>query len=277
MEAFAADWLSLREPCDRAARSRPLARAFLRALPRGGLVADLGCGRGSNAAYLSEMGRSDLRWLLVDTDCTLLSAAGARLRHAQTVHADLAREDAMTVIDTCDGIAAAALCDLVSGAWIDRLICRAAPRRLPVLLALSVDGRIALSPAIEDDPDVLAAFRRDQRRDKGFGPALGGAAPAAILRSMRRYGYCSIAVAHSDWRLRPRDAKMLQATIGDIAAVAGRKGVAWLRQRRKQIGAGRLTLTVGHVDILALPGRAGRTLNGDERNEDKRSRGVTLL
>lgn len=272
VETFAADWLSLREPYDRAARSRPLARAFIDALPRNGLVADLGCGRGSNAAYLAGAGRSDLRWRLVDADRTLLSAAQARLVRAEPVCADLARQEAMAAVDTCDGVTAAALCDLVSGTWIDRLIRRAAWRGLPILLALSVDGRLALSPATEGDFDILSAFRRDQRRDKGFGPALGGHAPAAIQRSLRRYGYRSVAAARSDWRLRPGDAKMLTAAIDGIAAVAGRTGKAWRRRRLEQIDAGTLAMTVGHTDILALPGSAWRMPVRDER-----SRGVTLL
>lgn len=262
----------MRESVDRAARSRPLARAFLDALPRNALVADLGCGRGANAAYLSAMSRPDLRWLLVDGDGALLDAARMRIPHAQTVCVDLARQDAMTAVEASDGITAAALCDLVSGAWVDRVVRSAARRRLPILFALSVDGRVALSPAAEGDAAVLAAFRRDQRRDKGFGPALGGRAPTAILRSMRRYGYRSIAAMRGDWQLDPRNVTMLRATVGGIAAVAGRKGEAWLRPRQEQIDAGRLAVTVGHVDILALPGGAGRP--GDA---DAGSRGVTLL
>jgi SAM-dependent methyltransferase len=272
VESFSADWLSLRESFDRTARSRPLARAFIDALPRNGLVADLGCGCGANAAYLSEIGRSDLRWLLVDGDSTLLSAARERLRRAQTVRADLARLDAMTAVDACDGVTAAALCDLVSGEWVDRIVRRAARRRLPILLVLSVDGRVALSPAIDDDADLLAVFRRDQRRDKGFGPALGGHAPGAILRAMRRHGYRSVSAARSDWKLRPDDVTMLKATVGGIAAVAGRKGEPWLKRRQALIDTGRLAMTVGHVDILALPGGAQRFAGMAGG-----SRGVTLL
>jgi len=259
VETFSADWLSLRESFDRSARSRPLARAFLDALPRNALVADLGCGRGANAACLSAMGRPDLRWLLVDGDGALLAAARMRIPRARTVCADLARHHAMTAVDASDGVTAAALCDLVSGAWIDRVVRRAARRRLPILFALSVDDRIALSPAAAGDAAVQAAFRRDQRRDKGFGPALGSCAPGAILRSMRRHGYRSIAAMRSDWRIDPKDVTMLRATVGGIAAVAGRKGDAWLRLRQQQIDAKQLAVTVGHVDILALPGgRRGR-------------------
>ena len=96
METFSADWLSLREPCDAAARSRVLARSFLDALPRNALIADLGCGRGANACYLAAQGRRDLRWLLVDADADLLSRARDRLPGARTVRADLTRRKALT-------------------------------------------------------------------------------------------------------------------------------------------------------------------------------------
>lgn len=272
MEEFSADWLSLRESCDRAARSRPLARAFVKALPRNALIADLGCGRGANATYLSAVGRSDIRWLLIDGDRTLLTKATARRRTAQMFHGDLARFATLTAIDACDGVTASALCDLVSAAWIDRLVARAARRGVPVLLTLSVDGRIEFFPKSEGDAAILAAFRRDQRRDKGFGPALGCMAPHGISRSLRQHGYRSLQLARSDWRLGVENHVLLRELVAGIAVVAGAAGKDWLRLRQEQIAAGRLSMTVGHVDILALPS-AGRR----RERPGEGSRSVTLL
>jgi SAM-dependent methyltransferase len=248
METFSADWLALREAYDRTARSQHLARAFLGALPRRPLIADLGCGRGSNAAYLSALGRRDLRWLLVDGDEDLLTEARLRCPNAQRLRADLGQRAVLAALDRCEAITASALCDLVSRHWIDTLIRRAARRALPVFLALTVDGRIRLSPAHPYDSLVLAAFRRDQRRDKGFGPALGAAAVPAMLAAMRRYGYRQVRAARSDWRLTREDGAMLTETLAGIAAVAGEPGKPWMDERRSQIDA-----AVGHADILALP------------------------
>ena len=254
METFSTDWLALRERYDAAARARPLARAFLAALPRRARVADLGCGRGANARYLASLGRRDLRWRLVDGDAGLLAQARDRLRHAETLRADLARARGWTMVRGCAGVTASALCDLVSGAWINGLVCDAARRRLPLLLALSVDGRVAFAPGAAGDAAVLSAFRMDQRRDKGFGPALGVSAPLCIARVLRRHGY-AVRVARSDWRVGPGDGELLRALTAGFAAVAPAAGGAWLRIRTEQIAAGTLSATVGHVDILALPSR----------------------
>jgi hypothetical protein len=257
MESFAPDWLALREGYDAAARSHPLACAFLAALPRRARVADLGCGRGANACCLAGMGRRDLRWRLVDGDARLLAQAGDRLPGAETRRADLAHADAGMLLRGCGGVTASALCDLVSGTWIDGLVRAAAQRRLPLLLALSIDGRVAFAPEDAGDAAVLAAFRRDQRRDKGFGPALGPAAPFRIARALRRHGY-AVRTARSDWRLGPGDDAMVRAATDGFAAVAPADSAAWRDARARQIAAGALALRVGHVDILGLPGmRAG--------------------
>jgi hypothetical protein len=244
-ERFDAGWLALREPHDRAARSRVLAGAFLGLLPRGARVADLACGSGANARYLAALGRPDLRWLRLDADADLLARAGGGRR------IDLARPRRSLDLGGCRGVTASALCDLVSGRWIDALIRDAARHRLPVLLALTIDGRVTLSPGDRDDGAVLSLFRRDQRRDKGFGPALGPAAPLRIAAALRRQGY-RLRCARSDWRLGPADAAILDALVCGFAAVS-RPGVseAWLGRRRKQIAGRRLAASVGHVDMLA--------------------------
>jgi SAM-dependent methyltransferase len=257
MESFAPDWLALREAYDAASRSRPLARAFLAALPRRARIADLGCGRGANACYLAGFARRDPRWRLVEGDARLLAQARDRLPGGETRCADLAHADAGMLLRGCGGVTASALCDLVSGAWIDGLVRAAARRRLPLLFALSVDGRVVFAPEVAEDAAVLAAFRRDQRRDKGFGPALGPAAPFRIARALRRHGY-AVRMVRSDWRLGPGDNAMLRAVTDGFAAVAPADSGAWRGARARQIAAGALTLRVGHVDILGLPdARAG--------------------
>lgn len=256
MERFATDWLALREPLDARSRSRPLARAFLRAVRRGGRIADLGAGRGANAVYLAALGRRDLRWLLVDGDRRLLEEAVRRLPRAETLCGDLASRRTLSPLRRCDAVAASALGDLVSSAWLARLVREMARRRLPFLLALTVDGRMALHPADPLDETVLGAFRRDQRRDKGFGPALGPDAPRVLVRMLRRHSY-RVRTARTDWTLASDDAAALRAFVAGMAAVDPARGARWLASRQRQGAAGRLAVRVGHLDILALPPGGG--------------------
>lgn len=260
MESFAETWLRLREPYDHAARSAPLARRFLAALPAAPRVLDLAAGAGSNARYLAalEMRRAD--WVLADADRALLAAADAGAGRVERVAADLARLEQGIDLNRIDGVTAAAFGDLVSAAWLARFAQCVARRRLPVLLALSVDGRVSWTPEDPDDELVQRLFRRDQGRDKGFGPALGEAAPWRLASDLRGFGY-RIDLRRSDWRIGPEGKAMLDRMIVGFAAAAMAAGspdiqeavAGWSARRQAQAAAGDLRLSVGHRDCLALP------------------------
>jgi hypothetical protein len=145
----------------------------------------------------------------------------------------------------------------VSCAGLARRLARAAPRRAPLLVVLTTDDAPRLAPAAADDPAVIAAYELDQGRDKGFGPALGANAPGALIAAAARHGY-AVETAHSDWQLAPGNAAMLEAMLGFLAhsaaATLGEARVAaWHEARRADVAAGRLSMRVGHRDILAAP------------------------
>ncbi len=274
MEHFSPDWLRLREPYDRAVRSKALARAFLDALPRHARVVDLACGAGANAHYLTAQGRRDPQWLLIDADRTLLSRARDRLPGSAMRCLDLARPRRSLELGPCDGVTASALCDLVSAAWLEWVIGDAARRGLPLLFALTVDGRVTFSPGDPADQAVMRCFRRDQGRGKGFGPALGPRAPRYLARTLRDHGY-GLRSARSDWRLGPGDNAMLRALVAGFAEVAMKGGLMprheieqWLGRRDEQISRRRLSLAIGHVDIFACC--------EVRRSRNQSSRAVTL-
>jgi hypothetical protein len=254
VSGFDAAWLALREPADHAARSRLLAARFAAAQGPEPYVVDLGAGSGSNLRYLAPLLPPAQRWLLVDHDPALLAVAAARRGTVGNVarqDMDLARE--LPDVPGRTGVTAAALLDLTSAAWLDDLArwCGDAP----VLMALSVDGRLAWQPEDPDDDAIRERFFAHQRADKGFGPALG---PAAATHLARRLEGRQVFLEPSDWRLGPPEAPLLGATLdGVVVAVAELAGARacerWAALRRRQLAMGELRLTVGHVDLLALP------------------------
>lgn len=287
MSDFPLAWLRLRESADLAGRDPKLARTFAAALTsnRPVRLIDLASGGGANARALLPRVAGDQEWRLIDRDRGLLSAQGEEFtlwarrqgypitagggriaiaaRQAQwrlqALPLDLARDLESLDEIAADGIAAAAFFDLVSADWLARFVAMTARRRLPLLAALTVDGRRDWQPALAEDAIVGAAFTRHQVRDKGFGPALGGAAPTRLEELMRGAGY-TVERAVSDWRLGPRDGTLLDALLAGEAAAAAASApdqqkviAAWTGRRREQLALGQLRATVGHCDVLALP------------------------
>ena len=121
--------------------------------------------------------------------------------------------------------------------------------------ASAADGRDTWQPRHPHDALVRTAFRRDMRRDKGFGPALGTAAPNVLMARG-----CATASAPSDWRI-PRTALRMQRALIDGTADAARNArpaqadaiTEWQEARLRQALRGRLAITIGHRDILFLP------------------------
>ena len=291
---FSAGWLSLREPFDVAARAEAAAQpemaahlANWRAAAASGAlrVLDLACGQGANLRALAPRLGGAQHWRLVDHDPALLAALPAALRrwarqqhygHAADGTAacridgagfsamvswerlELARDPRALDLAHTTLISASALLDLVSAAWLQRLIERARGAGAAMLWALSVDGRMGWEPADPDDAAVQALFGRHQQRDKGFGPALGPRAPAVALAQLARAG-CRTTVARSDWHIGGEPGLPLQrAMVDGIAAAAAEQDPsmqalvrAWQARRIARIE--RSSLHVGHLDILATP------------------------
>jgi SAM-dependent methyltransferase len=252
-EGFSAQWLALRERADTGARSRSLARAFLDALPQSAHVLDLGAGAGANARYLAALaaGRAQqITWRLVDRDRALLDGS-AGLPGAVRDVTDFADDPALLNLAGVDGISASALFDLVSRDWFVRFVNAVARR--PLLLALTAYGDHRWHPADGHDAQIMGWFARDMQRDKGFGPAMGLAAPPIMAQCLADAGY-RVQMVASDWHLNRDQPEMLNAMIDTIAGAAGdREGAAQWRRRRRQCAAdGLLELVVEHRDILAL-------------------------
>jgi SAM-dependent methyltransferase len=264
MSRFAYDWLALREPYDHAARSGALADRFARGLGPTPRLVDLGCGTGANLRYLAPRLPQEQRWLCLDHDPDLLARADAALggwRGEIGWRGSVRFEplDLATALDSLAldgaGVTASALLDLTSAAWLDRLAERC--RGAPVLMALSFDGRLSWRPALDHDDMIRDRLLAHQRTDKGFGPALGPDAPLHLAERLEVRGH-KVAIEASDWQLGPADRPLLEAMLEGVVAAAGEirqdpRLADWAAQRRMQLAGGELGLTVGHLDLLALP------------------------
>jgi SAM-dependent methyltransferase len=281
-DRFAADWLSLREPFDAAARDAALAQRFIAALPRRPWLIDLGAGTGSLFRDLAPRIGGEQHWTLIDADAALLEegfnviAAWAVARGYEldpgadtlAIHTpsgvwridgelhDLADMPGQLPLAAADAVVCSALLDLVSRPWLDAL---AGALRQPFYATLTADGRDVWRPAHALDRRLRAFFRRDQGRDKGFGPALGPHAVAAAEAAFAARGF-AVATAASDWVMDADALAMAHALIGALGEVALRWEprqasaiAAWDRLRHRQAMRGRLAIRIGHRDILALP------------------------
>ena len=281
MSRFAPDWLALREPYDCAARSAALANRFAAAVGARPHLIDLGCGTGANLRYLASRIAGAQRWRCIDHDGALLEAARAALQDwgvregwpdrsdgddvtvarrggaiaVTFALGDLAR-DGLPDDSDVTGLSASALLDLTSADWLQTLAGRYFGT--PLLMALSFDGRLAFEPAAPADDEIRARFVAHQRSDKGFGRALGPDAAPYLADLLVARG-CKVALEQTDWHLGPDDGPLLRATIEGIVGVvreaAHDSGLEhWVRLRHQQLAADDLRLTVGHLDLLALPG-----------------------
>jgi hypothetical protein len=257
MAGFSAEWLALREPADRAARSADLTRLIADALaedpaPR---ILDLAAGTGSNLRYLAGAIPQG-RWLLVDHDPALLARVppGARI---ETREMDLATLDDRSIFEGRALVTASALLDLVSEEWMRALAARCALNGSMALFALSYDGRIVWSPEDPEDASIVALVNEHQRGDKGFGPALGPDATDVAARCFEAAGY-RVRRACSDWVLQSESGELQRRLIdgwaqaaAEIAPARARAIDGWRDRRLAHVAAGWSTITVGHEDLAA--------------------------
>ena len=247
--SFSVDWLSIREPYDHSARSVRLAQRFVSAVGPGAVL-DLAGGTGSGARFLQQHGAGAVT--VVDHDPALLEEAA---RRGHPVHgADLDALAGLDALPSCAGVQAQALIDLVSWDWLDRFVAWVHARRVPLLVALTVDGRVRWSPPDPDDEAVQAAFRAHQALDRGFGPSPGPRAAHELVERLVGRGW-AVEQERSDWQVPASDVAMIDAMVrgtAEAAAVTHARPevvAAWAERRLAAPPA----LMVGHVDVLALP------------------------
>jgi SAM-dependent methyltransferase len=268
-------WLALREPADAAARAPDLVKYLRRHLPATGrrVFHDLGCGTGAMGRWLAPRLPGPQHWVVHDRDADLLEVAAADLpgpaADGAAVTVD-ARQSDITRLHPGDLagatlITASALLDLLTGDELARLVAVCAGAGCPMLLTLSVVGRVDLTPADPLDARVAAAFDAHQRRSATGGRLLGPDAVAVAVEEFGRLG-AEVIVRSSPWRLGSFEADLaaewfagwVGAACEQQAELAAETG-AYARRRLAEAAAGQLAVTVHHADLLVLPRRPSFT------------------
>lgn len=254
-------------------------------------VVDLAGGTGSNVRFLAEHLPCEQSWVVVDHDPELLARLPAQMQswcddqgfafdqdasgylihgdrptcHVSTQDADLAVDVERVISDGVHLVTASALLDLVSEQWLDRLVRRCEQIGSAALFGLTYGGQVRCSPEEPEDALVLGLVNQHQRRDKGFGPALG---PDATLRAQdlfRAHGF-QVRLDNSDWVLGGRSEALQRALIegwAEAASATATDGVStietWKERRLTHVSDGHSSLTIGHQDMVAwLPESPGR-------------------
>jgi SAM-dependent methyltransferase len=264
-----ATWLALREPADAAARALGLVDAIPPALASTGrlVVHDLGSGTGSMARWLAPQLPGPQHWVLHDRDGELLDlaaanppveASGRAPVTVETRRGDITRLAPAELADA-DLVTASALLDMLTADELDRLVATCAGPGCPVLIALSVTGRVEMAPGDPIDRAVTDAFNDHQRRTIGTRTLLGPDAVGAAATAFRRLGR-DVALRPSPWRLGPAHrALTAEWFTGWLAAACEQRpeqepvADAYRRRRLVEAAAGRLAVTVHHQDLLVCP------------------------
>ena len=258
------EWLLLREPADAAARSAELAERLGRHLAKAGrlVIHDLGGGSGAMGRWLAPRLPGPQHWVVHDRDADLLKLAvagagpgcrrGRGHRRGEAIRHHPAGAGGSRRREPHHRLGAARPADR-GRAGPD---ARRLHRGVPMLLALTVVGRVTLIPAEPLDARMGAAFNAHQRRG---GPRLGPDAVAAAVDELRGTG-AEVLVRPSPWRLDAAHADLTAEWFGGWVAAAceqepalAAEAGAYRDRRLAQAAAGELAVTVDHADLLVLP------------------------
>jgi len=273
-----AGWLALREPADAAARSADLAERLGQHLGAARLgqhlgaagrleIHDLGGGGGAMGRWLAPRLAGPQHWVIHDRDPELLALAAADPQYpaldGSAVTVETRRSDVTRLapgdVAGATLITASALLDLLTADELAAMLAACTTVGCPVLLALTVVGRVVLAPADPLDRRLASAFDAHQRRTTAAGRLLGPDAVPAAVELLRATG-ARVLVRPSTWRLGAPDAALAaQWLSGWVAAACEQEPAlaadagAYRRRRLAQAAAGDLAVTVDHADLLVLP------------------------
>ncbi len=262
-------WLDLREPVDGAARCADLVARLLHARQAADewVIHDLGAGTGAMGRWLAPRLPGRQHWVLHDRDADLLALASAAPPGCAADGAAVAverRRSTLSELEPADLagaslITASALLDMLTEDELVAMCDVCCAMGCPILITLSVVGRIELAPPDPLDAHLEAAFNAHQRRMTPNGRLLGPDAVAVAAKRFATTG-AEVVVRPSPWRLdvthRELAGEWLTGWVGAACEQAPELAAPaddYACTRHDQLRAGRLSVTVNHADVLVLP------------------------
>ncbi|NTJ43924.1 class I SAM-dependent methyltransferase [Agrobacterium larrymoorei] len=266
MSGFDKNWLALREPVDRAARSETVAGEFVSFLESADVpntVLDIGSGTGSTYRTLSTRLSPDTRWRLVDYDAVLLEEARRRINPSALVefHQQDLNDFDDRLLDRVSAVTASALFDLCSAEFCAAFVKTLARNGNALYAALNYNGTMEWTISHPLDEEVVKDFNQHQVSNKGFGPALGPKATDYLVETCKANGF-ECFTGDSPWRMDGGTRELqsaflngLRTPLKEVGRLSDKDFEGWLDFRLSHIGVESSICTVGHTDLLSLPRR----------------------
>lgn len=252
----------MRRPFDDAARNPDILHDVAQYLEKVETpqILDLASGAGSTLHAVDSKLEVQPRWVLTDSDSTLLKIAHERHPDSQIQIIDLAQNLETLDFSTLHLVTTSAFLDLVSSDWLERLSQCLKKARVPLYAALSYNGMLRFWPEDPDDLFVTQAFNAHQKTDKGFGKAAGPEATAILIQHLKSNGFQCFA-GQSDWYINKDDYRLIFSVLSGIFEAAieieskhEERLNQWFKSRKMALEQESLSLSVGHLDLFAIPG-----------------------
>jgi len=261
------DWLLRRAVVDDRSRSLELAREVAALLPSGRqVVHDLGSGSGAMMRWLAPKLPGPQRWVLHDADASILDhrnpepvidASGRPVICRASV--ELLADLDVSALANATLVVASALLDVITFAEARTIVDACVELRVPVLFSLTVDGRVEFDPADELDERFVSAFNAHQRREADGRRLLGPDSTGVVANMLMDAGW-HVRTVSTPWNLAPADGELIAEWLDGWLDAAteqqpklGSLADDYRANRRAQLAAGSLRVTVNHEDVLAWP------------------------